>query len=694
MSRISFAIAVASGLLVAKSSFALDELETEYSGLDTKVFTPALMVQSIADTPGAVTIITAKQIKELGINTIGEALRLVPGFQVEYSTPWLKVNRGPNIPTPRRFQVLVDGVSEVNPLVGVVTYESFPVALERIQRIEVVRSQSSAAYGANAFYGTINIITTHPDDIVGYHASGSASKNGNTLYAGGAVKGGNTTVAIDLKNIKEDRFDEMIVPEGATSHDDMNVTMASVNSVTRLKDNSEVSLAVKGTAGKYDSESGRTVYGQTYPIADMDTLVVDGSYKFFADNHVVTVSGSTYDKDWDYHWPICAPRAFFYPALGELYRDNRDLVLAAVNNTPLPAATPEQLQRLGTIFGALLADPTSFNTICGETNVDYRYRTNVASVNDVWAISDALRISTSAQIEHRRWVSETYNDGTTSLEKSKLFSNAEYALSSNFIVNLGFMAESLGYGLGNPEFSPRAGASYHLNDWNIVKAVVSEGKRLIDGIEIIDKNQIPTHFSEPVYGSTVQSGFPAYFPLYQNEDHVEKIRSYEVIFYSDPSFANLETRYFVEDLSNVLNYQDGDVSNIADFQREGGEFSILFPLSSLDIRLAGHYMESRSNSQFDEYNSYGGSAYVIRRFSGGWTAALAYYGTSALEYSSFDRTDFRIGKTLTDGTTVAELGLTLRHHRDEYLSAISNGTYEGGTYDPVNELIVDASIKF
>lgn len=675
-------------------SSSTEMFNDEFSGLATQVFTPALMTQSIIDTPGAVTVITAAQIKNLGIQTIPDIFRIVPGFRVDYGGPFYGVNRGSNVPTPRRLQVLIDGVSEVNPLVGVVTYESFPVALERIARIEIVRSQSSASYGANAFYGTINIITKRPDDNLGFHTSASASRNGSNAYIGDAFSVGNTSVELDVKKSQRDQLEKMIRPEGSTYHDDMNVDMGSLNSVTHFDDGQELTLAVKGTHGNFDNDDGKTQFGQTYPIAQLDTLVESASFKFTEDRHILTISGASYYKDWNYHWPVCAPKAFFYPALGELYRENGPLVLAAVSLQPLPPATPDQLSKLNSAMTTILSDPTSFSTVCGDTNVDYRYKTNTASVNDIWQVSDALRISSSAQIESRRWESEAYNNGTTELAKSKIFSNAEYLIGKAWTLNGGVMAESLGYHLGDPEYSPRIGISYHINDWNTVKVVASEGRRLIDGIEILDHNQIPTHFTQPIYGSLVQSGFIGYFPLYDDKNHVEDIRSYEVIYYSSPKPTTVEVRYFVEDLSNVLNYQDGDASNIADFRRKGAEFDLGFDWQDINLNFTGYYLQSRSNSQFDDYDTYGGSAYVVKHYGNGWNTSLAYYGFSSIQYSSYDRTDLHGFKTLQFGRNSAEFGITLRHNRDHYLRSITNGTYSGGTYSPINEIIFDASMSF
>jgi iron complex outermembrane recepter protein len=58
-----------------------------------------------------------------------------------------------------RMQVLVDGRSVYNSLIGSVEWNDIPLLLEDIERIEVVRGPNAATFGANAFMGVINIIT-------------------------------------------------------------------------------------------------------------------------------------------------------------------------------------------------------------------------------------------------------------------------------------------------------------------------------------------------------------------------------------------------------------------------------------------------------------------------------------------------------------------------------------------------------
>ena len=67
----------------------------------------------------------------------------------------------------RRMQVLVDGRTAHRSTLSDMDWQTMPVPLELIERVEISRGPNSAAYGVNAFLGTINIITRNPADTAG-----------------------------------------------------------------------------------------------------------------------------------------------------------------------------------------------------------------------------------------------------------------------------------------------------------------------------------------------------------------------------------------------------------------------------------------------------------------------------------------------------------------------------------------------
>lgn len=169
---------------ISSASFAQTSGEaSEHDFLDELpvVLSASRLVQPLADAPGAVTIIDRAMIKASGAREIVDVFRLVPGFQVGmayFSTPVVAYH-GLADEFSRHMQVLVDGRSVYSPyFLGSITWNSLRLSLDDIDRIEVLRGSNSAAYGANAFLGVINIITRHPSQSQGTYLSATQGNQG------------------------------------------------------------------------------------------------------------------------------------------------------------------------------------------------------------------------------------------------------------------------------------------------------------------------------------------------------------------------------------------------------------------------------------------------------------------------------------------------------------------------------------
>ena len=676
--------------------------------LSEQVFSAARMDQAKEDTPGAVTVITGDQIRDLGIKTLAEVLRLVPGFNIKYDGNVPYVNRGTTVPTPRRLQVLVDGVSQVNAIVGIVLYDIIPVPLENISKIEVVRSQSTASYGANAFLGSINIVTRHPDDRIGTELHALGSDRGWSGYAGHATQMGNTSISLDYKQYQYDRYDSRMHSDLA-KNDDMNVETFAFQSISKIAQNS-LKLSAATAMGSVEEDVAQTAFGINYPIAELTSSDISLSYEIPSNNHTVTFGGHMSSKEQDYHWDVCGPKGFFYPALGESYKE---LLSSGFDLTNPNITSLGSLFEFGEIVAELLADPTSYETVCGETNTDYEYQIYVLEVRDIWRINSQMRLSSALQLDHRTMKSETYGNGTTSLEKTKAFTNMEYMLGNMITLNAGAFIESLGYGFSDAQVSPRVGVNFHLTPYSTVKMVASSGKRLIDGIELIDNIKVPTHFDYEVYGSKVQSAFFGYFTTYNNPNHVESITSLELIYYYQDSEGEFEARIFNEEMTNIYNYNNFLVrSQIADqrIERNGLELSAVKNFEDLTLRLTAYYLESKSDEViFDQYELYGGSAYIIKAFPGNITTSVGYYGTGKFYYGTSTgispeedrlfnedgRLDLRVSKKWGLRDTFVDVEAIYSYHKDSY----ERPDYYGGVEDSAqkdspHEFTLGASLYF
>mgnify|MGYP001196921679 CR=1 FL=1 len=154
------------------------------------VLSPSRLSQPLADSPSSVTVIDRDMIRASGFTQVADVFRLVPGFSVAYSSSLLPTltYHGLGDGYARRFQVLIDGRSVYSPDFGQVSWRNLPLALDDIDRIEVIRGPAGASYGANAFMGVVNIHTRSGDYGAPYVEAGLGDHGQrllNTRVSGG-----------------------------------------------------------------------------------------------------------------------------------------------------------------------------------------------------------------------------------------------------------------------------------------------------------------------------------------------------------------------------------------------------------------------------------------------------------------------------------------------------------------------------
>ena len=146
------------------------------------VLSVSRMPQRLDETPGAVTILDRALIRSTGARDVADLLRYVPGFQVSssFETNSPQASYHVNLKEyANRIQVMVDGRSVYSPFFWGSTGPGLQaVAIDDIERIEVIRGTNAAAYGARAFLGMINIITRDSLDTMGTTASMAVGDNG------------------------------------------------------------------------------------------------------------------------------------------------------------------------------------------------------------------------------------------------------------------------------------------------------------------------------------------------------------------------------------------------------------------------------------------------------------------------------------------------------------------------------------
>jgi iron complex outermembrane receptor protein len=150
--------------------------------------------QSFGTTASAVTVIPGDRLRRFGYRTIAEAIAATAGVYVQDDRLSTRVGiRGLALlgDFNTRILVLIDGMS-TNEAWGNLSGVGFDTAvnLEDVARIEVIRGPVSSVYGANAFFGIINIVTRGAAETPRAWARiGASSFKGGSLSAGFAQGG-------------------------------------------------------------------------------------------------------------------------------------------------------------------------------------------------------------------------------------------------------------------------------------------------------------------------------------------------------------------------------------------------------------------------------------------------------------------------------------------------------------------------
>jgi len=484
----SGALAIAVALAVVADA-ALADVESFFADLPI-VASASRLPQRLSEAPAAVTVMDRELIRASGMRTVADLLRLVPGFQVT------SANQSPAVVTYHglsggmvneeltpRVQVLIDGRSQYSPLYkSGVEWNLLPVALEDIERIEVIRGPNTVAYGSNAFLGVINIITTDTSLTKGWLVSANQGNNGiedEMLRWGG--KAGDADLHLTMQRSADHGFQRAFYNKWTDPHDDRRSTQVALRADQRLSNNDELQLTLAHVANV--SQFGRPDRPATDPFRDLqqDTSAFGAQWRrSFSANDELKLRYA-YTQDW---------------AAGPYVLDGSFPL-----NTNPPTAPKIPVTYVYDPGGKSTIHELEFERIQSPTE---QTRLMFGGAAKMVAMVSPGQFSTN-EWQHRN--------------NYRVFGNLEYRPEMAWLFNLGASVEH--DSLSGWMFDPRASASYHLNSEHTVRLGLSRAHRTPSFYEALGRVEVKnagtstpfnlTYFAQGVQPEVINSAEISYF---------------------------------------------------------------------------------------------------------------------------------------------------------------------------------------
>lgn len=704
------------GLALSLPAAAMDDIVLQPVELPS-VLSATRLKQSPAEVPGSMTVIDRELIRASGARDVPELMRLVPGMMVGHLFGHRSnVNyHGTNSTEARRMQVLVDGRSVYRPGLATVDWTDIPLAIEDIERIEVFRGPNTAAYGANALMGVINIISTPPELRQGTQVKITQGNRGvNDLYASHGFRQGASVARLSLF-AKEDTgfdFDE----DGEDYRDSRRLNAFNMLGETTLSSSQSLQWQFGAKEGVNQRANSYTILGrrpdiEVEPSTPFDKAMAENppdsdikARDFFVQaswkNHI-SPSSQLEVKAYAQHmerlsqWRTCDSPVVFSPLLRELaeldslfprrliyiFRQrNRDLnrpdkphwgqpeyyLSKLVEDDGLP---PEKLP----LVEALIAEHQAAldgQPACWDLNENLRETRYEVEIQNTTQLGESLRTVFGGSFRYDEARSDTLFNGRVDNQIGQLFANLEYRPHQRWLLHAGAMAED--DKLSGFSFSPRLAVHFFLRPTHSLRAVYSEAVRSPD---MYENNAHWTYTANNLSGPV--SGSDKYYALAVGPKDLEqeRMRSRELGYNGYfPSLAlSVDVKAFYDEISNMISQPLQIVNfepNNDSFSRfTGAETQLDWKASRRDrLRITYAYIDFVATNRLDQRltarNS--GSAAWLRQWPKGIESSLIYYGADMLNERRFERLDGRVAKRFGTGTVNSlELALTWQYRLDD-----------------------------
>lgn len=624
------------------------------------VLTPTRLRQSLADVPASVTIITGEMMNRFGIQSLPDALRLVPGMAVtQVNGNDFRINyHGTNILVPRRMNVLVDGISIYRPAFARVDWKEFPVSIEDIDKIEVTRGPNSVSYGANSMLAIINIITKHPSAVEGSTLSvtGGSLNTAASLMRYSGKSGDSTTYRVTVEHQNDNGFD--YASTKGVGHDSTRLNKLNFRSITDIGYNETLDLQAAVVQGMKESEFIDR-YQLTFPDVHLREYYLGAQWnKSLAQNHELKIQAYASDHQSDQPWTTCLPTALLLPQMFTLWRSNPNYANTLLagripkGGTAQDDALAASARAAIVALGARAAKPT-----CVDANQNYVERRVDVELQDTYVISEVLRMVNGVGFRQDMGDGQTYLGGKFTNDSLRAFSNIEYKPSKSIGINAGGFLEK--DSITGVSVSPRLALNSHLDENHTIRFVVSKATRMPD-IEEQHANWTyrTTNYSTPLNGS--REGI--FFQSARSPGNLtgEKILSKEIGYLGNfPKYGILLDAKVFEDqltdlISEKLQLTNYAPSNNNSARLRGAEMQITYePSDRWMMHVAYAYLENDASTILEQtqYARNSGALGITHVLDNDWRCSLAFYqyGATTAGQTFYGREDLTLSKTFRFG---------------------------------------------
>ncbi len=487
--------------------------EEDFLGELPVVLTATRLSQPAREAPVATTIIDRELIKASGAREIADLFRLVPGFVVSHDDGYTPIvtYHGLSNEQARRMQVLVDGRSVYSVVFGGTKWTDLPLAIDDIERIEVIRGPNAASYGANAFLSTINIITRHSSETTGVFARANV---GNTDIRDAYLRYGDSRGDLSYRLTLGYKHDTGF----ADRYDSHQVRMINMRSDYQLSTNDTLEFQLGFNNGEMGVDS-KTLNAEDEKNNKNHFAQVRWQHDLSMDENV-SVQLYYIEEETAQIYDVTIP------VLGRVVADNS----YKANRLDMELQHTRQISRNARVVwgGGIRRDAATAPGYFGTAEIPFK---------DLYYINNLYRI----------------------------FGNLEWHLTQKLLFNAGAMWEKTD--LAGSDFAPRIGFNYLFNPVHSIRLTASHGTRSPTLAETKSNFRVPVYDSYLPTLPTTPSDFVS--TMWRGNENLapETITSYELGYMASlpQKGFTLDIKVYREELGGLIYMDENKIYEPRDY---------------------------------------------------------------------------------------------------------------------------------